>query len=388
MTIVALLLTLSAYAGDPTQQPLLHSSDIEYLGSFKLPRPGSGEAANSFDYGGMALAIGADGQSLYVGGHTYNESLGRVAIPETLGGTARLIQQPVNVPGSVGSGEQKRLAGALVYNGRLIVQKRIAYDNDGGGTTHAAGNLDINGFSSFTRLANINSAQFASGYMGLIPPEWQSLLGGPAFTGNSAMSIISLCSNGPSFYVFNPDDVGVKSPIPSIPLMYYPHSNPLRDGDTANELFSRADQYNAGIVFPYGTRSVLFWSRHGYGPHTYKQDDGCGGSDGEGAKPYRRQITAFDANDLLAVKKGQKEPWEIEPYAWWVVPGPSDSCGKFAYSGLAYDPIKRRVYAAFDYGSNPVIHVWQINAPDTNNTPGQTQLPAPFNLQIKLADQP
>ncbi len=196
--------------------------------------------------------------------------------------------------------------------------------------------------------------------MGHIPPEWQALLGGPAFTGNGVMSINSQCSNGPSFYAFNPDDVGVTSPIPSIPLMYFPLSNPLADPDIANDLFSRADQNNAGIVFPSGTRSVLFFHRHGYGSPTYKVDDGCGGDGGEGAKPYRRQITAFDANDLLAVRNGTRQPYDIQPYAWWVVPGPSDNCGRFTYSGLAYDPGSRRIFSALSYSESPEIHVWQV----------------------------
>ena len=304
--MMILLIVSSLCYADPTQQPLLNSSDITYIGSFAVPQPGTGESSNSFDWGGMGLAVSEDGNSLYVGGHVYNQSLGRVSIPNPIGGTASLIQSPKSVPGSVGGGgTSTELSGALVYNGRLIVQKRIPYDNSGSGSTHAAGNLNISGFSSFGRLSNIPSAQFANGYMGIIPSEWQSLLGGPAFTGNSVMSINSLCSNGPSFYVFNPDNVGSGS-ISSIPLMHFSYpDHMLANPGSANDLFSRADQYNAGIVFPSGTRSVLFWARHGYGRPTYKQDDGCGGGQGEGARPYRRQITAFDANDLLAVKNGQ-----------------------------------------------------------------------------------
>lgn len=376
------MLSTISLAADPTQQPLLYSADITYLGSFNLPRPATGSSTGSFDYGGMALAVSADGKTLYVGGHVYNQSLGQVTIPN-IGSTASLIQAPVSIPGSVGSGTTE-LSGALIYNSRLIVQKRIPYDTSGTGTTHAAGNLNISGFSSFSRMANIDSAQFSNGYMGVIPTEWQSFLGGPAFAGNSVMSINSMCSNGPSFYVFNPNDINNKSPIPSTPLMYYPLSNPLANPNSANDLFSRADQYNAGIVFPSGTRSVLFFSRHGYGNPTYKQDDGgCGGSSGEGAAPYRRQITAFDANDLLAVKNGTKKPYEVKPYAWWEVPGPKDSCGKFTYSGLAYDPISRRIYATLSYGESPTIHVWQVSGSDTTSIVSPPTLSAPTNLQIQ-----
>ena len=255
--IVLFIMSSIAYAADPTQQPLLRSSDITYLGSFMVPQPASGSSPGSFAYGGMGLAVSEDGKTLYIGGHVYNESLGRIAIPDPIGGTASLIQAPVEIPGSVGSGTNE-LSGALIYNGRLIVQKRIPYDTNGSGPTHAVGNLNVSGFSSFSRLANINSAQFGNGYMGLIPPEWQSMLGGPAFAGNSVMSINSMCSNGPSFLVFNPGDVSLKAPIPSKPLMYYPLSNPLANPDSANVLFSRADQQNAGIVFPSGTDRSCF----------------------------------------------------------------------------------------------------------------------------------
>ena len=376
--LVFLMASALGHAADPTQQPLLDSSDITYVGSFKLPTPTSG----TFAYGGMALAVSEDGKTLYVGGHVYDQSLGRVTIPDPIGGTAKLVQSPVKIPGSVGSGSTS-LAGALVFNNRLIVQKLIGYDTNGTGNTHAAGTSNISNFNSFTRLANIPSAQFANGYMGIIPPEWQSLLGGPAFTGNSVMSINSLCSNGPSFFAFNPNDVGVKSPIPSTPLMYYPLSNPLANPGSANDLFSRADQSNAGIVFPSGTRSILFFSRHGYGSPTYKQDDGCGGSGGEGAAPYRRQITAFDANDLLAVKNGTKQPWEIRPYAWWVVPGPSDRCADFQYSGLAYDPHTRRVFATLGYGESPEVHVWQVSGDTGNGNPASMPPSPPQDVQVQ-----
>lgn len=376
--LALLALPCAELLSDPTTQPLLHNSDITYLGSFYLPRPATGETMGSFDYGGTSLAVSEDGSTLYVGGHVYNSSLGRVAIPDQMGGTATLIEAPVHIPGSVGDNSNStELAGALAYNGRLIIQKRIAYDNSGSGPTHAVGNLSISGFSSFVRLANLNSAQFGNGYMGLIPPEWRGLLGGPAFAGNSSMSIITKCSNGPSFYVFDPNDVGVITPIPSEPLMYFTFSHPLAE-DVANDIWIRADQQNAGIVFPSGTRSVLFFSRHGYGPRTYKVDDGgCGGIHGEGAAPYRRQVTAFDANDLLAVKNGTKNPYDVRPYEWWTLSGPQSTCADFRYSGLAYDPISRRIFAAFEYGTRPEIHVWQVGGTPSN------ELPRPENLRIQ-----
>jgi hypothetical protein len=373
-----------AVCADPTTHPLLGESDMMYLGYFNVPRPATGEAARSFDYGGSALAVSEDGQTLYAGGHVYNHAVGRVAIPRNLGTTAELIQAPARVAVDFGhpSSGTESVSGALVYNGRLIVQKRNYYDTDGGANSHTAGDLNVSNFCASTRLANLPSVQFGNGYMGHIPLEWQALFGGPAFAGNSCMSIIGKCSNGPSFYVFDPDDVGVTSPVPSIPLMYYNTTHPLvEDPDAANDIWIRADTKNSGIIFASGTRSVLFVSRHGYGPRKYKVDDGCGGGGGESAAPYRRQVTAFDANDLLAVKNGTKQPWEIRPYAWWELPGPKSTCASMAYSGLAYDDVTRRVYIAFPFSTNPRVHVYQIRG---NSNPVNTINSKKINDNIRL----
>ena len=355
-------------ATGPTSQPLLYESDMTYVGSFLIPRVGSGTEADSFDYGGMGFAVSADGLNLYVGGHLYNDSLGIVTIPAPIAGTATLVQAPTAVPGTMGTecGSSEELGAALVYNSRLVVTRRCYYDNDGTGMTHSVGDLDIDNFDDFTRMDNINTAGFVNGYMGYIPSEWQSLLGGPAFSGNSSMSIINKCGNGPSFFVFDPDDVGVESPIPSIPLMYFTTTYPIvADPDAANDIWIRADIEIAGMFFPSGTRSVLFVSRHGTGDRCYGPGctDPCWpGVQGEHAYPYRRQVTAFDANDLLAVKNGEMEPYEVRPYAWWVLPEEpeGDYCGEMTAAGLAYDPITRRVFLSRHFSSNPIVYVYQL----------------------------
>lgn len=87
--------------------------------------------------------------------------------------------------------------------------------------------------------------------MGYIPTEWQSLLGGPALTGQAALSIIGSSSDGPSATVFNPDQIGNGS-ITGTTLVFYPidqYSHP--DFEAKGSLVG-------GIAFPNGTRSLLF----------------------------------------------------------------------------------------------------------------------------------
>ena len=347
----------------PTSQRLLQSADLTYVGAFDIPS----SPTETFLYGGMALAVSADGASLYAGGHVYDEILGRISIPDPISNDdSSLITDLTYIPGDPypSPGDAQEICAALVYNEKLIVTKRDWYDNDGTGETHAVGDLDITGFSSFIRLANLAYAAFGNGYMGHIPSEWQSLLGGPCFTGNSSMSIISKCSSGPTFYAFDPDDIGVTAPIPSTPLMWFNLTDPILDLDTdaANDWWIRADTVNNGMAFPSGTRSVLFISRHGYGDRTYKTDSRCGAGGGEGAWPYRRQVTAFDANDLLAVKNGEINPHDVEPYVWWTLPGPEASCADMTAGGCAYDPITRRIFITEGYGgSTPEVHVFQVS---------------------------
>ena len=349
--------------------PLLKSSDMTYLGEFAVPA-GTGP---TFSYGGMGLAMGPDGKSLYYGGHVYEEALGRISIP-AIGGTASIITQPIAIPGSVGGENVEELAGALYWNGRLLVTKRRRYSTLAYNGVVAVGNAtSITGFSAFQSTQGVEG-HFISGYMGVIPPEWRSSFGGPCFIGNGSMSIRGMCTNGPSFYVFNPDDVAVKSPVPVTECQSYPLAYPLANPSVANDIWSGSDP-SGSYVFIDGTRSVLYINRHGYGSPTYKADANCGdNAGGDGAYPYRRQVTAFDANDLLAVKAGSKKPYEVKPYAWWVLPGPTSSCGELGgYANgsycFAWDAATRRLYGVEDRGDNRSVHVWSVGGGTTTAAP-------------------
>lgn len=357
----------STLAATATPSTLLRSSDMSYLGAFTVPA-GTGP---TFSYGGMGLAMGPDGNSLYYGGHVYEEALGRISIP-SVGGTASIITQPTKIPGSVGGENVQELAGALHWNGRLLVTKRKRYSTLTYSGVVAAGNTDITGFGAFQSTQGVEG-HFISGYMGVIPPEWRSAFGGPCFIGNGAMSIRGMCTNGPSFYVFNPDDVGVRSPVPVVHCQSYPLSNPLANPASANDIWSGSDP-SGSYVFIDGTKTVLWINRHGYGTPNYKSE-GCGDTaGGDGSAPYRRQVTAFNVDDLLAVKNGQKQGWQVQPYAWWVLPGPTSTCaetGGYANGSycFTFDPGRRRIYGVLDRGDNRKVHAWQIGAGEPVTTP-------------------
>jgi hypothetical protein len=370
---------------DPTTQPLIQVGDMTYLGFITVPQA-------QFAPGGASLALHPDG-SFFYGGAFNSQTIGRVSHP-AVGGTATVVQSPTNVPGSLNPpSNTTEVAGAFVWNNRLIVTMRDKYNTSAYQNYVTAGTLSIAGFSTMRNLAGVEG-HLAGGYMGPIPAEWRTLLGGPAFMGNGAMSIVSQCTQGPSFYVFNPDDVGVTEPVPNFKLLVYGAGTSFQWGYTDNPTntnfqlpnssqtyYSRADSDHAGLVFPSGSRSVLYIHRHGYGIPTYKQPDGCQGTPGvadsgagegttlnglpwaSGLITYRYQVTAYDANDFLAVKNGTKQITQIFPYGFWVLPTTYvDGCAHFTTAlnngyCLAWDETARRMYIVMSDGN---IHVWAI----------------------------
>jgi hypothetical protein len=264
-----------------------------------------------------------------------------------------------------------KLGGTLIFNNRLIVSAYGYYD--------ANANQVLSHFTSLPDLSVTGDASgpyqvgdwagIVSGYMTSIPLEWRQAFGGPALTGNCCLSIISRTSYGPAVSAFNPDDLGSLDPVPSTPVLYYPGEHPLAEWDSTGPYFNGSTNI-AGMAFPPGTRSVLFFGRQGIGTFCYGTGEECGdpvdSSKGTHAYPYIHQVWAYDALDLLAVKEGSKNPWDILPYALWVL-DEMDSEGSATIAGAAYDPHGGRIYITERYGEEPVVHVYQITISTTGN---------------------
>jgi hypothetical protein len=100
---------------------------------------------------------------------------------------------------------------------------------------------------------------------------------------------------------------------------------------------------------------------------------------GPHAPPYRYQILAYDANDLVAVKEGRKQSWEPKPYAVIVLDGMANSGNTFS-KGAAYDPETQRLFITQDFGTAARVEVYKINA--ASSTPPRTP-GAPAGLIIQ-----
>ncbi|KKP98057.1 MAG: hypothetical protein US25_C0012G0003 [Candidatus Moranbacteria bacterium GW2011_GWE1_36_7] len=195
------------------------------------------------------------------------------------------------------------IGGTLVDNvhNKLIGTTYTAYDGQSDTTySHFTANLNWNssvGTQGMYRLGTTIidngalSAGFVDGYMGWIPTEWQSSFGKTALTGNAAMAIITRTSYGPSAFAFNPSDLGngtlgsFDNPVSISPLVYYPGSHQtlgVYGAPGTNPAYNMSTEIK-GIVFPQGSRGVLFFGRTGlgescYGSGTINQAEAIGNS--------------------------------------------------------------------------------------------------------------
>jgi hypothetical protein len=381
-----------------------------YQGAFRVPAPASSTA--TFDYAARGLAYNPANNSLFLTGHDWYQKTAEISIPALVNSTnvislntATLLQPFADATeGRLGSinplGGTNKIGGYLVYNGRLIVTGFTYYDGTGAQTkSHFARPLSLSTTGQVQGPYTTGSRYpgFVSGYMTQIPSEWQSSFGGPALTGNCCLSITSVQSNGPAASVFDPDKIGQGSAVAATPVVGYPYPNVLGSGEATQNPYFNLSTSITGIVFPAGSRSVLFIGRHGVGPYCYGPGtadqslagkpadavdpwcyDPSSASKGTHAYPYKYQVWAYDANDLVAVKQGSKQQDAVKPYTVWNFSLPFErAADAHNVTGAAYDSKNNLIYvsqACADYECSPIIHVFKVQGsvaapnPPTNVT--------------------
>lgn len=362
---------------------LLQQSDLTYIGGFKTPFGAT--IADSYAYGGTALAYWPAHDTILLVGHDQYQKVAEVTIPKNLASSLNLNDYPratfrqffadpfdgrVSPIGDSGY----KVGGFLVWGDSLISTAYVYYDANGSQTlSHFKSSQDLTRTNDTQGPYQVGTAGagFVSGPMIPIPTEWQAALGGPALTGHCCMPIISRTSLGPAVSVFDPADVGTRSPVPATQVLSYPLSHPTLGACESSGALFNCSSGSGGFVFPDGTRSVLFFGRLGTGPYCY----GVGGATGEcrdptdnnkgpHTYPYQYEVWAYDVLDLISVKNGQKQPWQILPYKTWSFDLPIQN-GNRGIAGAAYDPAARRIYisATGVDGDGPLIQVFTVAAP-------------------------
>ena len=404
LSVNIILATILMTAKTSESGVLLYQNNMKYLGAFKVPDKQMG--CNNWDdcvfsYGGGPVAFNQKGNgglgSLLMGGNAQKNLIAEISIPQLVnssnindlkiatdlqnfhdiseGNRNNILAGGATYSGTVNNG------GLLVWGNKLIGTVYTYYPGDTQILSHYTSSLNLATTGDFSGMFQLSGAgaRMVGGYMCKIPSEWQSAFGGPALTGQAALPVISTTSSGPSASVFNPDQLGVVIPAPSTPLVYYPITHPLAPPDSQNNLFTLTTTIK-GIVFPPGTESILFFGRNGMGAYCYgEQDldpqskcyDPVVSSKGPHMYPYKYQVWAYSATELLSVKNGAKQPWEARPYAVWNFDLPFNR-GDSDLQGIAFDEATNKLYLSQgnaqigQYDAKPVVHVFEIIKTSTN----------------------
>ena len=386
---------------------LLQAGHLGYEGAFRLPTVSGG----TFDGGGKAMSFNPANGTLFIAG-IGQQQIAEVNIPAIRVGanltdlaTATLrtpFRQMTNLS-ALNCSNSKLTGGTLPWLGDLIVSGYCYYESGVEQRSHwrVSGTTATGPFQLGTAGAGL-----VSGWMTPVPAEWQGPLGGPALTGQGSIPIISRTSAGPAASVFNPGDVGVISPVPATQVLGYPMAHQTIGTADSNGTLYNSTQWMAGMVFPAGTDTVLFFAGRKamglfcYGPGTTDQSlhmtpyppaagtenwcyDPVNLNKGTHGYPYAHFVYAYDANELVAVKNGQKAPWQVVPYATWTFDVPFQY-GQRVIEGVAYDSATKRIYLTAGNGDTdkPLVHVFKVDAAASVTT---SPAPAP-SAPLPVAD--
>jgi len=435
LSLVILLAQAAAAGTSAAAGKLLQQSDLEYLGAFRVPQGDHGSPQYSgFNYGGTALTYHAANRSLFLVGHAWYQLTAEISIPAAVQSasiealnTAAVLQPFADVTegnrANIGPGGAAvdtsgvPLGGLLVWGGTLVGTAYGFYDAAKVvELSHFTSGLDLSAAGDFQGMYRVGeppatpNPAFVDGYMTGIPPEWRSAFGGPALTGNCCLSIIGRTSLGPAASVFDPALLGAADPVPVTPVLGYPIEHPTLGtyGDQRPDVLYNGSMAIHGIVFPAGSRTVLFFGRRGTSVFCYGEGvsdpalhntycdpaypevlccyDPVEPAKGGHAYPYVYLVLAYDALDLLSVKAGERQMWDVVPYGAWELSLPFATDGADLL-GAAYDPASRTLYVTQGgadrpgcCGFLPLVHAYHV---DVGAGPAASVPPA---VQLLLLD--
>jgi hypothetical protein len=398
----------------PETLPLVQQGNLVYEGAFRVPQGNFASPnltdwqaeAPTFEFGGTSIAFNATNNSLFAVGNDQKQLVAEIRIPAIVNGalvgdlsTADILQPFTDVTDltmdNAHPGQTLKIGGLLPYGNRLYASVYDFYDaNQDQVASHFVSGLDLSVPNDATGPFQVGGtlglpgfAGFVDGYFGLVPKAWQAKFGGPVLNGQCCLNIIGRTSWGPSVSTIDPAQIGVAALPQANPLVYYTQTHPYANAWDVQSLTWNGSTIIRGVVMPEGSRSVLFFGRHGlgqfcYGPGVPADDPlantpvGDGSTDqycpdnvdsnkGTHAYPYVYMVWAYDANDLAAVKAGTKNPWDALPYAYWQLPLPFAEVGEAVINGATYDPATQRIFVSQRFGDldYPVIHVFQVRLP-------------------------
>lgn len=388
--------------------PLLTENDLVYEGAFRMPRNIPGDIV---DYSEGIIQYWEANNSLLVVGHGQN--IAEISIPTPINNPNRqalnvaTVRQPfVDVlqgkRGTVdGDPSNSAPIGGLLVNGNKLVVSVYRY-YDGTGThskSHFVSGLDFSNLPAVQGPFQVGTfvtypGGWVGGWMLPIPASLRSNFGNNThFTGQCCVSVITRSSYGPSLTAFEPAKLGSEIPLQAKRVLGYDTAHPTvgtyESQYGAPDVLFHMSYKPGGVVIPDGSRSALFFARQGIGPNCYgpgtndqaKAGTPAGGGfnwcydpassdQGAHAYPYVYQVAAYDVNELAAVFAGNKQFYQVKPYAKWQLTMQFGNHGA-EIGGVAWDPVNKRIFVTARYGDvdqanyvfAPMVHVFKVQTP-------------------------
>ena len=288
-----------------------------------------------------------------------------------------------------------RITGMSLVEGQLLINYINWYDA-GGNETDTSVRLmmpDSLAESDMFGPYQLEGKAHAAGWISEIPVEWQAELGGTHITGHAHGSIRSRLSVGPSAFVWSPASsilAQTEGSVETQVALDFPLSNILYDKthyneadfnlsavlaneDGHNDLWTAISGASYGFIIP-GTDSYLTvgfsgGNESGVG-YKITQDNGhlCGGYCTYAADDNYNYYWLWRVSDLVKVRNGELEPYEIRPYDYGKLDTPPSTARVF---GGAYDEVTQTLYLALKNGDTvstysrpPLFLVYQVGSSD------------------------
>lgn len=337
--------------------------DISYLGAFRVEYS---DATSTTEYSSGAIAVSSDGNSLFATSHVYEQAVGEFNIP-TLSTSGVYLDLPIapNLQpftfalsqNTVDPRSNDRMNGILEYNGKLLISSENDYNTgDPSPNIQFLSNSENLSASTNTGLMNLGGESKSGGWLTKVPNNAISLIGGEYVAGwSSVRSITSRYSQGPSLYVFNPEDVVTANAgdnVASTELMVYPYGG-------GNELVVGGDLYlkdtdplwgsmakgRYGFIIPNTNYYMVVGTHAGLNDGVgYKitNDEGelGGGPDSYVAADKYSYYWLYDLNDIV----NATNPHDPVPFSYGKWMHPFDNRGRVGISSASFDEINNKLY--------------------------------------------
>jgi hypothetical protein len=323
---------------------LLSKNDFKYNGAFRIPNTKLGDSLANYSKG--IIALGENGDSIYIIGHQKHSAIAEFKIPEpsledsvddlpmaeVIQAFSSIVKNKKIARTTIPNTQNlNRINGMLFKNGKLFVNM-LEYYNANGKNTHTT--LVIDNAKNIARspirgFYSIQGGPKVAGWYSLIPPKWKSIFGSDYMVGHASnFPINSRQSIGPSAALINLDDFehGLRgTTISSKQILGFslktPLNSDLKNESLKNNLWTHKSQAWYGFIAPNSDTYVTLGPSGGHKSavkYKLKRKNGkkCPGYCPEDEKDYSNYIWLWNVNDMLKVHKGELKPYEVKPYEW------------------------------------------------------------------------